>query len=110
MVDHKIHARGRGRRNALTNQPNDGRSNGGGLRVGEMEKDSFNSHGVPYVINERMMISSDVHNIKVCPNCNNQFNIKKEMQYVIVLQRISRYRMQQICCSWSYKVCVLMLK
>ena len=77
MVDHKIHARGRGRRNALTNQPNDGRSNGGGLRVGEMEKDSFNSHGVPYVINERMMISSDVHNIKVCPNCNNQFNIKE---------------------------------
>ena len=54
MVDDKIHARGRGRRNALTGQPNEGRKNGGGLRVGEMEKDSFNSHGVPFVINERM--------------------------------------------------------
>jgi len=76
MVDFKIHARGRGRRNALTGQPNDGRSNGGGLRVGEMEKDSMNSHGVPYLINERMLISSDAHEIRVCPMCKNQFNIK----------------------------------
>ena len=69
MVDDKIHARGRGRRNALTGQPNEGRKNGGGLRVGEMEKDSFNSHGVPFVINERMMISSDVKTIYVCAEC-----------------------------------------
>lgn len=65
MVNDKIHARGRGRRNQLTHQPNDGRSNGGGLRVGEMEKDSFNAHGVPFVINERMCISSDAHEITV---------------------------------------------
>jgi len=65
MVDDKMHARGRGRRNQLTHQPNDGRSNGGGLRVGEMEKDSFNAHGVPYVINERMCVSSDAHEMMV---------------------------------------------
>ena len=69
MVDDKIHARGRGRRNALTGQPNEGRKNGGGLRVGEMEKDSFNSHGVPFVINERMMISSDAKKIHICKTC-----------------------------------------
>ena len=79
MVDYKIHARGRGRRNALTGQPNDGRSNGGGLRVGEMEKDSMNSHGVPYLINERMLKSSDAHSIKVCPTCHSQFNIKDDI-------------------------------
>ena len=65
MVNDKIHARGRGRRNQLTHQPNDGRSNGGGLRVGEMEKDSFNSHGVPFVINERMCVSSDAHEMVI---------------------------------------------
>ena len=65
MVDDKIHARGRGRRNELTHQPNEGRREGGGLRVGEMEKDSFNSHGVPYVINERMCVSSDAHEMMV---------------------------------------------
>ena len=68
MVDDKIHARGRGRRNALTHQPNEGRREGGGLRVGEMEKDSFNAHGVPYVINERMCVSSDAHEMVVKGN------------------------------------------
>ena len=74
MVDDKIHVRGRGRRNALTGQPNEGRKHGGGLRVGEMEKDSFNSHGVPYVINERMMISSDAKKITICPKCQKKIN------------------------------------
>ena len=65
MVDDKIHARSRGRKNELTHQPSSGRSTGGGLRVGEMEKDSFNSHGVPFVINERMCFSSDAHKMKI---------------------------------------------
>jgi len=74
MVDDKIHVRGRGRRNALTGQPNEGRKNGGGLRVGEMEKDSFNSHGVPYVINERMCISSDAKKVTICKTCKRKTN------------------------------------
>ena len=74
MVLDKIHVRGRGRRNALTGQPNEGRKFGGGLKVGEMEKDSFNSHGVPYVINERMCISSDAKKITVCTQCKTKVN------------------------------------
>ena len=74
MVDDKIHCRGRGRRNALTGQPNEGRKHGGGLRVGEMEKDSFNSHGASFVINERMMISSDAKKITICPTCKRKVN------------------------------------
>ena len=30
-----------------------------------MEKDSFNAHGVPFVINERMCVSSDAHTMKI---------------------------------------------
>lgn len=77
MVDYKIHARARGRRNALTGQPNEGRANGGGLRVGEMEKDSFITHGVPYVINERMCVSSDAIQTKVCAKCQSALFIRK---------------------------------
>lgn len=74
MVDDKIHSRSRGRRNVLTGQPNEGRRFGGGLRVGEMEKDSFNSHGVPFVINERMCISSDAKKVAICPRCKRKSN------------------------------------
>ena len=62
----KMHARARGRRDLVTHQPNEGRASGGGLRVGEMEKDSFVSHGVPYVLTERLLHASDPHEIEVC--------------------------------------------
>ena len=77
MVGEKIHGRAKGRRNQLTKQPNEGRSHGGGLRVGEMEKDCFNSYGVPWIINERMFISSDKHHINVCSKCNTNLRIHK---------------------------------
>jgi len=62
----KMHARARGRRDLVTHQPNEGRASGGGLRVGEMEKDSFVSHGVPHVLMERLLYASDPHEIEVC--------------------------------------------
>lgn len=77
MVTDKVHSRGRGRRNALTGQPNCGRSNGGALRVGEMEKDCFNSHGVPFVIKERMLDSSDAKKVKFCTACKTSLTVGK---------------------------------
>lgn len=62
----KMHARARGRNNLVTHQPNEGTSSGGGLRVGEMEKDSFVSHGVPFVLTERLLHASDPHTVEVC--------------------------------------------
>jgi len=75
MVNDKIHARGRGRRNATTGQPNEGRKRGGGQRVGEMEKDAFNAHGCSYVVNERMCVSSDAKKILVCKQCQTKLTV-----------------------------------
>jgi len=62
----KKHARARGRRDLVTHQPNEGRAAGGGLRVGEMEKDSFVAHSAPFVLTERLLHASDPHEVDIC--------------------------------------------
>ena len=54
----------------LTRQPVKGRSQNGGLRIGEMEKDSILSHGAMSFLKESMMERGDNYNFKV----SNKFN------------------------------------
>jgi len=65
----KVHARNDGKKNALTHQPIQGRSNGGGLRFGNMEKDAVTAHGCPNVTLDRLLYCSDVYTMRVCPHC-----------------------------------------
>lgn len=61
MVEDKINYRTTGPKTLLTHQPAGGRSNDGGLRIGEMERDSIISHGISKFLNESMMDRSDGH-------------------------------------------------
>ena len=59
QVAKKIYSRNSGSKTTLTHQPVGGRALGGGLRIGEMERDALLSHGVSMFLKETMMERSD---------------------------------------------------
>jgi len=67
MVANKLHARASGRIQLLTRQPIEGRAKGGGLRLGEMEKDCLVAHGASLLLKERF--DSDLTKIHICESC-----------------------------------------
>lgn len=64
-------------KNKLTRQPLNGRSNDGGLRIGEMEKDCLLRHGIIKFVNERMMDMSDKYHLKTCNTCKGYYHVTK---------------------------------
>jgi DNA-directed RNA polymerase beta subunit len=61
MVEDKISYRDTGPRSMRTHQPTGGRANDGGMRIGEMERDSLLAHGMSRFIRESFMERSDAH-------------------------------------------------
>ena len=68
MVKDKINYRALGPRTALTKQPVSGRANDGGLRIGEMERDSVISHGAVNFLTDSMMERGDKYYMAICNN------------------------------------------
>ncbi|KAH7081873.1 DNA-directed RNA polymerase I polypeptide 2 [Paraphoma chrysanthemicola] len=87
MVNDKFQVRTTGPINTTTGQPIKGRKRGGGIRVGEMERDALIAHGTAFLLQDRLMNCSDYTKAAVCRECGsflstaptvNEFTRKKD--------------------------------
>jgi DNA-directed RNA polymerase II subunit RPB2 len=65
MVKDKINSREKGKMSLKTKQPPSGRAAGGGLRIGEMERDAILSHGASQFLKESMFERSDAYSFHI---------------------------------------------
>ncbi|XP_038219535.1 DNA-directed RNA polymerase I subunit RPA2 isoform X1 [Zerene cesonia] len=69
MVSDKWQVRTTGAMDALTRQPVKGRRRGGGVRLGEMERDALLSHGAAFALHDRLLHCSDETQALLCTKC-----------------------------------------
>ncbi|MCJ1473370.1 DNA-directed RNA polymerase I subunit RPA2 [Lambiella insularis] len=80
MVNDKFQVRTTGPVNPLTGQPIKGRSRGGGIRVGEMERDALLAHGTAFLLQDRLLNCSDYCRAWVCKSCGSFLNTQPTVQ------------------------------
>ncbi|KAI9048357.1 hypothetical protein LZ554_008149 [Drepanopeziza brunnea f. sp. 'monogermtubi'] len=76
MVNDKFQVRSTGPITPLTRQPAKGRKKGGGIRVGEMERDSLLAHGTAFLLQDRLLNCSDYSRSWICKQCGTFMSIQ----------------------------------
>ena len=69
MVNDKFQVRTTGPVHRHTGQPIKGRKKGGGIRVGEMERDALLAHGTAFLLQDRLFNCSDYQMAYMCKEC-----------------------------------------
>ena len=103
MVANKIHSRARGPIQLLTRQPTEGRAKEGGLRLGEMEKDTFVAHGASLTLKERF--DADQVVVPVCEKSGlvGYYDARKNNKAVSPLHG-EEAEMNDIAVSYAFKL------
>ena len=96
MVADKMHSRGTGPMQNLIRQPAAGRSNNGGLRIGEMERDSLLGHGLSEFLRESMMERSDKYEVNIDKTTGLISNEESENDTKVVIPYAMKMLLQEI--------------
>ncbi|XP_063964205.1 DNA-directed RNA polymerase I subunit RPA2-like [Lytechinus pictus] len=78
MVSDKFQVRSTGPVDILTHQPVKGRKRAGGIRFGEMERDSLLAHGTSFLLQDRLLNCSDKSLTRICTKCGTLLGIHLE--------------------------------
>jgi DNA-directed RNA polymerase II subunit RPB2 len=113
MTADKMHSRATGPKTTVTRQPTEGRSNNGGLRLGEMERDCLVSHGSSRVLQERYLFASDAYSAPMCGKCGVIAEHAHNPAFGVVLNgRVARCRVcgdtdvNDVTVPYAYKLLV----
>lgn len=79
MVNDKFQVRTTGPVTPLTGQPIKGRAKGGGIRVGEMERDALLAHGTAFLLQDRLLNCSDYTKAWICKACGSFLSTQPSM-------------------------------
>jgi len=79
MVSDKYQVRSTGRVDQVTHQPVKGRRRGGGVRFGEMERDSLLAHGASFLLQDRLFNCSDKTIARACVTCGSLMSTSNEV-------------------------------
>merc|ERR1712106_917128 len=69
----------------VTRLPVKGRKKGGGVRFGEMERDSLLSHGATFLLQDRLFHGSDKSKCAICKDCGSFLGDRDSARPVCVL-------------------------
>ena len=103
MASLKIQVRGRGPVQILTHQPTEGKPRKGGLRFGEMERDSLVGYGASLLLKERMLDQSDKTDIWVCSECGDT-GYFDNMKNIPVCLSCGGSSLKQVEISYAFKI------
>jgi DNA-directed RNA polymerase I subunit RPA2 len=76
MVNDKYQVRTTGPIVPTTGQPTKGRQRGGGIRVGEMERDALLAHGTAFLLQDRLLNCSDYTKSWICRRCGSFLGVQ----------------------------------